>query len=171
MIEKTSTSSSASGMLGLMVSLGLLITPSSGSAAPLLLAPQRTADQRVCVQVNTASTATDEHAASKLFECAKRLGPKNSARARRIAELAPALASILGAVEDAQSAIECTWCDDGSLLAEWMLRDRRIGFSFETDEALSSWFIASRPRSQLDGSGYLRDIDPLVVIVRGLLPR
>lgn len=168
MIEKTSSSSSSSRVGGLVLSLGLLITPSSGSAEPLVLAPQPAANHRLCIEDNTASTATDEHEPSGLIDCAERLGPTNAEHARRIAELAPALASLLLRMQDAQPTIECTWCEDGSLLAEWMLRGRRIGFSFEADESLSSWFIASRPSSPVDGSGYLRDTDPILVIMRGL---
>lgn len=36
--------------------------------------------------------------------------------------------------------------DDGSILIEWILKDFRIGFTFEEDEKESSWYIVSNEK-------------------------
>jgi hypothetical protein len=125
---------------------------------------------------DAASTSTPRVGAAsritkQLTREVERLTAKNRAHAVRISDAVSFLVNFLPLPTQSISDIDCSWCDDGSLLAELMLPNRRVGFSFEGDESKSSWFIASLPPSRFDGSGYLRDVNPVAVLLRGLLSR
>jgi hypothetical protein len=175
-VNEPFSSTTASTVLGLTFAVGLVISSPSASSASITI-QQPTAYPSAALASN-ASSATiaprvemRPHIAAQLIKEAPRLSQANRAKAMHVADAVPFLATFIGTAEDAATEIECTWCDDESLLVEWMLRDRRIGFSFEKDESRSSWFIASNPPSPVDGSGYLSVTSPITVLVRGLLSR
>jgi len=56
--------------------------------------------------------------------------------------------------------------DDESVLAEWIFKEFRIGFSFEKDEKESSWFfVSTHTFDSLNTSGNINDdtIDELLL--------
>src|SRR5262245_54722321 len=57
-------------------------------------------------------------------------------------------------------ALEIVDADDGSVLIEWHLADRRLGFNIEPHEGQSGWYFAfSRDSGGQCGSGLLASLD------------
>jgi len=196
MSDKPTVSTSASAVIGFSIVAGLTITSASGAAASVLrahgeseapgtvtspaeLSSASTARSELMPLSPTANSGTSMRAASSWAEASsgitkqllsdlQRLEGGNRAHAVRIADAVSFLIKFPPVPSQTIMDIDCTWCDDGSLLAELMFPNRRIGFSFEKDESKSSWFIASLPPSRIDGSGYLRDINPVAILMRGL---
>ena len=180
-VSLVSASTSASGLIGFTFVAGLTFSSTSGSQVETTVAPQpaRNTDAAkpspppsVLLSADAGSaTRSPELPASlsqQLVTAARCVGDANSARLMRIANAISFFSEFAPMLVREIAEIECTHCDDGSLLVEIMLPATRIGFSFEQDESLSSWFIASMPPSPNDGRGYLRDINPVAVLIRGL---
>lgn len=58
--------------------------------------------------------------------------------------------------------IHTSLCDDGSMVVEWILPDRRAGFGIELDPADDGWFYASRGHESDGGSMATADVCRLV---------
>lgn len=164
----------SSGSAVLTLAAGFYISTASANATTLTyLNEDMLQVERLKIQETTTAqlgfvSSSSGGAVRQLLEESARLGPRNQLLVSEIVRSIQSIGQLLQSVERYQSEIECTWCADGSLLAELMLPNRRIGFSFEPNEAKSSWFIASRPPSTIDGSGYLVDTKPGLVLLRGL---
>ncbi|MCH7731098.1 MAG: hypothetical protein IIA61_01910 [Candidatus Marinimicrobia bacterium] len=62
--------------------------------------------------------------------------------------------------------LEAHTVDDGSILLEWIFQDYRIGFSIETDQKGSSWYlITNKSLGEISASGFLldNDLDKLIL--------
>jgi hypothetical protein len=61
--------------------------------------------------------------------------------------------------------LEIVDADDGSVLIEWHLADRRLGFNIEPSEGQSGWYFAfSRASGGQCGSGLLASLDMRVLL-------
>jgi hypothetical protein len=147
-----SAETNASGSTGDVVSFGAQ-TSQVGSATKPLISSWPDAASRLT---------------SQLVDELKTLSGSNRENAARITAALSFLAEVSPAITDMIAEVACSRCDDGSVVLELMLAERRIGFSFEPDESASSWFIASIPPSTHDGRGYLRETNPIDVLVLGL---
>jgi len=161
----------SSGAVALAAAGFLSVSASGGIVPPAPVNPPVQAEQHL--ECGTASSAPREDDVDRI------IGPFSSsitslspANVRMATDLLAALRSILAQIPKAAGelpALEPVWCEDGSLLVEWPLPDRRIGFSFEQDPAQSSWFYVSLPPSLRDGSGFLSQISPVSLVLRSLV--
>lgn len=63
-------------------------------------------------------------------------------------------------------ALEIIDADDGSVLIEWHLADRRLGFNIEPQEGQSGWYFAfSRASGGQCGSGLLASLDMRMLLL------
>lgn len=61
--------------------------------------------------------------------------------------------------------------DDGSVLLEWTFKDRRLGFTFETDPNDSGWYyVFSRGRSEHYESGTMDQLEIERLVSKALKP-
>lgn len=89
--------------------------------------------------------------AQELRAHAKRLPLASRKEAFALADTIDALVRPLGS----GLALECSWGETGSLIAEWIASGSRFGFAFEVDVE-PSWFHVN-PRQRLMRFGVLRD--------------
>jgi len=165
----TNSSSGGSRLLGISFAAGLIVTPVSGSSSTFERDPSLFSCPLPNFRSHT-SRAAEEWTSEKLAPAfATKLLDESWSLSERNQHYAARLAQFLAGKRADEMDVSIDWCEDGSLLVELMLNQRRVGFSFEKDPDRSSWFISSLPVASVDGAGRLANQDVDAILLRGLV--
>lgn len=137
-------------------------TPSAGSESNLLVAAWLSLFPRwaeATTTVNDAQLAVDLHPWTR--EASRAAGALPMEQASAVRTLLETLTrEALTRALEIQRPLRLARLDDGSVLLEWTLPDRRLGFSFEPDKGDSGWyFVFSNGSSERYEAGSMDQLD------------